>query len=248
MQSEFLARRIQVGDRLEITIKGTDEEVPTTYLSCVDEVSQGAVVIKWPTSRGVRALVHDNEILYLFFIQGSEICSAEGRILKRMVYPVSQIVVRCEGPIRTWNNQRRALVRVPAMIDVHLSARTVAAKPDANEELPIDIIKTRTVDISGSGFSIYYAVSLPIHRLYDVKLKIPTLDTPPLLMAKVVRVEPTVNRKNEVYYEVGFAFIEITESIRRQIIKYVFRVQQNAVEQVPSDTRSQDLAAKTPRP
>lgn len=232
MQQESMARQtveipLHIKDRLQITIKGTDEEVPTTYHSRVENMSDGDIVIRWPTSRSIRAPVHDNDVLSMSFTKGTEVYSIDSRILKRALYPIPQIVIRCEGPIR--KTQRRDYVRVPAMVNIHLSARLVTANPNDDERTNAYVVTTRTIDISGGGFNIHHAAPLQLGSLYNVKLTIPTLEKPLVLMAKVVRMEPAVNRMKETYYDVGFAFIQIDESIRRQIIKYVFRFQQTTL-------------------
>jgi len=218
---------LQIKDRLQITVKETDEEVPTTYHSRVENISDGDFVIRWPTSRSIRAPVHDNDVLCISFTKGTEVYSTDSRIVKRTLFPVPVIVIHCEGPVN--KTQRRDYVRVPAMINIYLSARLITANANDDERISISVITTRTIDLSGGGFSIHNGAPLAIGSLYNVKLTIPTLEKPLSLIAKVVRMESAVNRMKETYYDVGFAFVQMDEAIRRQIVKYVFRFQQTSL-------------------
>jgi c-di-GMP-binding flagellar brake protein YcgR len=231
MQSDSMAQQtveipLRLKDRLQITIKETREEIPTTYASRVENISGGDIVIRWPNSRGAFAPLQNSDILCIFFIKGSDVFAIDARILKLMPNPNSLVVVRCEGQIR--KIQRRDYVRVPAMIDVRLTTHLVKAGATDKERIAY-IITTTTVDISGGGFSIHWDTPLQMGSLYDVKMKIPTLEQPLLLMAKVVRMEPALNRLNKTYYDIGFDFTLLDEKVRRQIIKYVFRFEQNSL-------------------
>jgi hypothetical protein len=226
MAQETVEVPLRLKDHLQITIKGTGDVIPTTYMSRVEKMSDGEIAIRWPAFRGVRAPIQDNNLLCMFFIKGSEAFTIDARVVKLILYPSPAIVVRCEGPLR--KTQRRDFVRVPAMIDVRLSARLIVATASGDERASY-IITTTTVDISGGGFNIHHCAPMPMGSIYDVKMKIPTLEQPLSLTAKVVRMEAALNSKNETYYDIGFLFIQIEEPIRRQIIKYVFRFQQNSL-------------------
>jgi c-di-GMP-binding flagellar brake protein YcgR len=217
---------LRLKDRLQITIKGTAAEISTIYASRVENISGSDIVIRWPNLRGVRALLQDNNFLCILFTRGSEVFEIDARVLKLMAYPNSLVLVRCDGQPR--KIQRRDYVRVPAMIDVHLTARLVKANATA-EERAVYVITTTTVDISGGGFNIRHGMPLQMGSLYDLKMTIPTLEQSLSLTAKVVRMEPGFNRMNRTYYDIGFDFIRLDEKFRRQIIKYVFQFQQNAL-------------------
>ena len=217
---------LRLKDRLQVILQGTREEISTIYASRVENISGGDMVIQWPGSRGVRAPLQEVDLLCISFIKGSDVFAMDLRVVKLLPDPDFLVLVRCEGQIR--KIQRRDYVRVPAMIDVHLTARPVM-KNAAGEEPLAYVIKATTLDISGGGFSIHYGAPLQMGGLYDVEMAIPTLEQPLLLTAKVVRMEPALNRMGKTYYDVGFDFIRLSEAVRREIIKYVFRFQQNTL-------------------
>ena len=216
---------LNINDRLQLIIKGTDEEVPTTYLSRVENICDGEITISWPTSRGIRAPVHDGDILSLFYTDTHAVYLLDACVLRRLPEPIPLVVARAAGSVQ--RIQRREYVRVPAMVDVRLSARVITAKPSRDAEAGTDFITTRTLDISGGGFAINHAASPRTGTLYDVVLSVPTLDEPLKMTAKVVRSESAVDPVRGVYFRIGFAFIQVKESVRRQIVSYVFRFQQS---------------------
>jgi c-di-GMP-binding flagellar brake protein YcgR len=215
---------LRLKDRLQITIKETREEISTTYVSRVENISGSDIAIQWPNSHGVRAPLQDNNLLCIYFIKGSEAFEIDARVVKLMPYLHHLVLIRCEGQLR--KIQRRDYVRVPAMIDVHLTARVVMVSATARERAA-SAVTTTTADISGGGFSIHHDLPLQMGTLYDVKMTIPTLEKPLSLTAKVVRMERVLNRMNRTYYDIGFDFVMLDEPVRRQVVKYVFRFQQN---------------------
>jgi len=215
---------LQLKDRLQITIQGTPEEISTTYVSRVENISGGNIAIRWPNSHGIRAPIQENSLLCILFIKGSEVFEVDARVVNLMLYPHALIVIRCEGQLR--KTQRRDFVRVPAMLDVRLSARLVRATATGHERESYSIATT-TVNLSGGGFSIHHDMPLQMGSLYNVNMAIPMLEQPLSVTAKVVRIEPALNRMNNTYYHVGFDFVQLEEPARRRIIKYVFRFQQN---------------------
>jgi c-di-GMP-binding flagellar brake protein YcgR len=223
MPPQAVETPLRLNDRLQIAIKGR-EEISATYVSRVQNISSGDVVIQWPNSRGVRAPLQENSLLRIYFIKKSEALEIDARVLNLTAYPHYLVLIRCEGQPR--KIQRRDYVRVPAMIDVRLTAR-LAMLSATPEERAAYAITTTTVDISGGGFNIHNSMPLEMDSLYDVKMNIPTLEKPLSVTAKVVRVEPALNRMKDTYYDIGFDFIMLEEPVRRQIVKYVFRFQQN---------------------
>ena len=212
---------LQVNDRIQVALKGTDEEVPTTYLSRVEDVAPSDYLIEWPTSGGVRAPVRDRQVLLMTFTaQGSVYC-LEACVMSRAQQPIPLLTVRRLGPAR--RIQRRAYVRVPAMISVELAARVVGTAVDGREAANQALIATQTVNLSGGGFAIHLMTALPLGAVFDVKLNIPEREKPLNVTAKVVRIESLAASHT---YEIGFAFLGLTESTRSQIMGFVIRLQQ----------------------
>lgn len=218
--------RLQINDRIQVTIKGSDEEVPTTYYSRVEDLKGQDYVIGWPTSRGIRAPVREDTVLLVSYITGRSVYCIESAILERVRQPVPLLRVRPLAPPRSI--QRREYVRVPALVDIELTPQVVTMGADGQPVGPVDI-RARTHNLSGGGFAVHHPQPIRIDTLFDVKLKLPGTSDPIALAAKVVRCELGEDPTKERYYDVGFAFVHVVESLRRKIVSYVFRVQQSSL-------------------
>jgi hypothetical protein len=228
MQPKLMPKSIpfQPRDRLQVTLKGTRKESLITYASGVESIQGGDIVIQWPISGGVRAVLQEADLLCLAYMKGADVFAVDAHVLKLLPYPDSLVLVRCEEQTR--KIQRRDYVRVPAMIDVRVTPRVVM-NTATGEERPAHVITSTTVNISGGGFSVQSRIPLEMGGVYDVEMVIPTIEGPLSLTAKVVRMEPVLNPMRKSYYDIGFDFILLSEPIRREIIKYVFRFQQNTL-------------------
>ena len=213
-------------DRIQITMMDSGEEFATPYECRVTKVSGTEIVIRWPVDHGLRATICQNNLFCIFHSTGFEAYTIDARVVKLILYPESLVVLRCEGPLR--KTQRRDHVRVPAMIDVRLTPRLVVATSQGDER-PETVIMARTVDISGGGFNIHHDAPLQMGSTYDVKMKLPGLGQLLSLTARIVRMRAAVNRLNKTYYDIGFLFVTVDETVRRQIVKYVFRFQQTSL-------------------
>jgi c-di-GMP-binding flagellar brake protein YcgR len=218
---------LAINDRLQITVGGTDEEVPTTYLSRVENIAGEEYTIGWPTSRGIRAPVREDDVLTLSYACANAVYSFDARIVQRILEPIALVVVCPQGPPR--KIQRREDVRVPALVEVRLSARVVSVNPDRPKDL--NFIACRTVNLSGGGFAIHHAAAPLVGSIYQVRLAIPGQSEPVEMTAKVVRCESVMDPARGMHYEVGFAFIQVRESSRRHIVSFVFRFQQSTPSQ-----------------
>lgn len=223
--------QLQVNDQVQVKIKGTDKEVPTTFLSRVEDTASGDYLIAWPTNNGLPAPIKDREVLLMSFTNQSSAYCLEACVVRRVQDPVPLLTVRLLGPTR--RIQRREYVRVPATIDVELAARVVIIVPvNGSEPVSQALIATQTVNLSGGGFAIRHLSSLPVGALFDVKLKIPERERPLSVTAKVVRSEPLAVQTKVHTHEIGFAFCEVAEAIRCQIMSFVIRLQQSSLVRV----------------
>jgi c-di-GMP-binding flagellar brake protein YcgR len=222
--------QLQVNDQVQVKIKGTDKEVPTTFLSRVEDAAPGDYLIAWPSSNGLPAPIKDREVLLMSFTnQGSAYC-LEAIVMRRVQNPIPLLTVWPLGPVR--RIQRREYVRVPATINVELAARVINASVNGREPVSQALIETETVNISGGGFAIRHLSTLPLGALFDVKLKIPEQGKALNVTAKVVRSEPLAAPTSIHTHEIGFAFCELAEAIRCQIMSFVIRLQQSSLVRV----------------
>jgi c-di-GMP-binding flagellar brake protein YcgR len=217
---------LRINDRLQICVKRDGEEVPSTYFSRVEDTQENSIVVAWPTQGGTRAPIRDNMLLSLSFAADGSVYSFEARVAKRIQVPLPMLVLSTEGVVR--RVQRRDFVRIPATLDVFLVARVVKVRSGADSKADVNFITARTVDISGGGFAIHHPAPPKLGDLYDVRLSIPGKNESLALTAKVVRAELIGNPMNQLYYDLGFCFVQMKESIRRQIITFIFEYQRKS--------------------
>jgi c-di-GMP-binding flagellar brake protein YcgR len=123
-------------------------------------------------------------------------------------------------------NQRRCFVRVAVALDVELGTHVEDVVGAAAEGREWFQISARTVNLSGGGFAIRHSHPLPPGSLFDVSLRLPTRDEPLNLVARAVRAEFRDTFPEEMKYDIGFAFVDPPEVLRRIIISFVIRLQQ----------------------
>jgi c-di-GMP-binding flagellar brake protein YcgR len=126
-------------------------------------------------------------------------------------------------------NQRRSFVRVAVALDVELGTH-VEDVVGAAEPVEWNQISTQTLNLSGGGFAIRHAHALRRGSMFDVSLHLPTRDEPLNLVAAVVWENCRDTSAEEVKYDIGFAFVDPPESLRRFIISFVIRLQQQILQ------------------
>ncbi len=218
--------QLQIDDRIRVAIQGTTALNSTTYLSRVSDIESGDYVIEWPTSKESQVTVEDQDVLLIsFYAQGWDY-RFEACVVARKPGHITLLKIRQLTPMS--RIQRRDYVRVSAAIEVELNIRIVQnAISESNSVSGPISISTRTVNLSGGGFAIWHSNVLPVGTIFDVKLKIPEGKEPLHVTAKVARSQPLNTPAGETVYEIGFAFVEITEIIRRPLLSYVIRLQQS---------------------
>ena len=167
---------LQVDDRIQVTIKGADEETPTIYFSRVEDIRSGSYLIEWPIKRGVLAPVKDRDVLLISINDRGSAYGTEARVLARVQKPIPLLKVQLLDS--ALKKQMRQFLRLPASIDVELVARVTDGTIDGNQPASPAFIVTNTVTLGGGGFSIHYSGALPLGALYHVKLTIPTQQEP----------------------------------------------------------------------
>lgn len=111
--------------------------------------------------------------------------------------------------------QDRSFVRVPVFLDAVFTPFRENEKGIAEEGQPQTGV---ILNLSGGGFLLRTTYELQMDE--EIKISFEFDDTPVLANAHVARFVPT-----EEGQDYGFAFSEIPEQIRTQIIQYVFKRQ-----------------------
>lgn len=210
---------IAMNELLEVKIEG--EKDSTNYFSRVEDISESKLVISWPTHRGVRLLVHVNQILELSLFREGIPYAFSGLVEKTVSEPLPQVVLTLNSSlIRV---QRRQNVRVKCLVAVEI-AGTIAAGTGNSEGNPQKLsIKAATFDLGAGGMSIRHSTRIPEGIPLEAKLELP--DNGPLIKipCQVVYTERIPSGKE--MYHMGIRFLALNESERSRIVRHVYRRQ-----------------------
>jgi c-di-GMP-binding flagellar brake protein YcgR len=214
----------EVNDLLQVKV--LDDPNSLTYRSRVDDLPEGMLVISWPTERGVRIPIHENQPLSLSFVRDSGVFTFSAVVDERWQYPIPQVRVRpTSTPERI---QRRQFFRVKAALAVELTGTLPPGETDDRGGNFVHV-RTFTYDISGSGVAIRHSDPLPPGTLLETKLTIPGELAAVKALSKVVNSDRISSSTDKVVFHIGMYFLSISESERSRIVRHVFRVQQTAL-------------------
>jgi c-di-GMP-binding flagellar brake protein YcgR len=99
----------------------------------------------------------------------------------------------------------------------------------STDETPLVLlIKAKTSDLSGGGFAVYHKDAVPSGPVFDTRFSLPGIADEFHLRAKVARCERRVDAERNRIHRLGLMFLEMPESIRSKIVRFVFAVQKSA--------------------
>jgi c-di-GMP-binding flagellar brake protein YcgR len=145
------------------------------------------------------------------------------KVEKTTAQPVPVVVVEPVGSVT--RTQRREFVRVRTSIPVEL-----IGVPDPSQETKVVLlIKTRTLDLSGGGFAVYHKDAVPPGTIFETKFSLPGTPEEFHLHSKLVRCERQEDEQRNRIHRLGLMFLDMPESTRSRIVRFVFGVQKSAV-------------------
>lgn len=223
-QTRLKQAPIEINELLQVKMMEASDSL--TYPSRVNDLVEGCLVIAWPTDRGVRLPIREQQQIWMSFVRQDAAYAFGGIVEEREQYPIPQLRVRPSGePERI---QRRQYFRVRTVVAVEM----IGNRPDMPPGKPESAIhlRTHTYDLSGSGIAIRGDAPIPEGTTLEVKLTLPAELPPIKIVAKVVHSEILAGSAlDKPTYHTGIYFLSITEPDRSRIIRYVFRVQQTVM-------------------
>ena len=211
----------QVNELLQVSFM--DGESAHGYSSRVEDLDGGKICIAWPTENGLRVSVRAGEEVFLSFTREDAAYGLRAKVEKTVAEPVPVVVVEPIGSVT--RTQRREFVRVRTSIPVEM-----IGVPDPSQETTVVLlIKTRTLDLSGGGFAVFYKDAVPSGTVFETKFSLPGMPEEFHLHAKLVRCERREDAQRNRIHRLGFMFLDMPESTRSRIVRFVFGVQKSAV-------------------
>ena len=211
----------QVNELLQVSFM--DGKSAHGYSSRVEDLDGTKICIAWPTENGLRVPVRAGEEVFLSFTREDAAYGVRAKVEKTVNEPLPVVVVEPVGSVA--RTQRRDFVRVSASIPVEM-----IGVPGPSEETPVVLlIKTRTLDLSGGGFSVYYKDAVPTGTIFETRFILPGTPDEFHVRAKLVRCERREDAQRNRIHRLGLMFLDMPESNRSRIVRFVFGVQKSAV-------------------
>jgi c-di-GMP-binding flagellar brake protein YcgR len=201
-----------------LQVRFLDDPNTATYYSRISDVSEGRLIIAWPTHAGIRLLAHRDQILDFYFTRDDVPHEFTGMVDETHADPLPQITIIMSSAIT--RVQRRQNFRIKALIPIEITGAFGNSHDGSTEVLSI---KTVTSDLSASGIAIRHAKLIPEGTTLEVKLAMP--DNAPIIKVPCQVMHSEVPAENQNLYRTGLRYLAISESEKARIVRYVYRMQ-----------------------
>jgi c-di-GMP-binding flagellar brake protein YcgR len=201
-----------------LQVKLLEGEDTATYYSRVNNMSEGRLIISWPTHLGVRLLVHRDQMLQFHYIRDEVPHEFMGLVDEMSTEPLPELTVILSSIIV--RVQRRQNFRIKAMIPVEITG--TIKDPKDNSVTAVNI-RTVTCDLSASGMAIRHAKMLPEASLLEIKLSLP--DNAPAIKLPCTVVYSENQGEHKTTYRMGIRYLAVSEAEKARIVRYVYRTQ-----------------------
>ncbi|AFS79552.1 type IV pilus assembly protein PilZ [Gottschalkia acidurici 9a] len=200
---------LKIGSKVIINKKVKSDE--NDYISQIENVEGDKIKILTPMYKSTLIRLHEgtNIGLMVFSDLGVYKLDAEvgGTIVDKLLH-----YTELKATSKVAKFERRDHFRLKIMKDV------LVRKNDENEEM--EYAKCLTIDLSGGG--IQFSSTEKFEENDVVEMRIDMDDEEMVLKGKILSV---VKQESVGNYKYGTKFVDIRESIREKVIRYIFKVQ-----------------------
>lgn len=207
---------IAVNELLQVRIM--DDPNTATYYSRINDVSEGRLVISWPTNTGMRLLVHRDQMLDFNFLRDEVPHEFTGMVDDMHSDSLPQLTIILSSAIT--RVQRRQNFRIKTLIPVEIAGTYKDPKDQTTKALNV---RTVTCDLSASGMAIRHAKKIPEGALLEVKLGLPDNGAVIRIPCQAVYSDGPADKQN--LSRTGLRYLALSESERARIVRYVYRTQ-----------------------
>lgn len=197
---------------IQIELTSTKE----SYRSRVEAIEKDGFWIATPIKKSMIVPISIGQDLTLSFGVDTCIYKFPSSVIKRVAEPVPMLFVKYPLEKEIQRIQRRYYVRVNAVTPIEYGILDPTDKDNKNVEL----LPGNTIDLSGGGLQFITKHNVPENKLLQINLNLNNEKL--IVFAKPARIRPYPDEKDRQYWAVGVQFINISESERDKIIKYVF--------------------------
>jgi c-di-GMP-binding flagellar brake protein YcgR len=207
---------LTINDLLQVRL--LEDQNAVTHHSRINDISEGKLIIAWPTHSGMRLIVHRDQILLFHFLRDDVPHEFTGLVDEMNPTGIPQLTIILSSAIT--RIQRRQNFRIKCMLPVEIIG---SLKNPQNDSVTVPSIRTTTSDLSASGMSIRYSKPIPENSLVEVKLGLP--DNAPAIRIPCRVVYADSPAESQILYRTGLRYLAISESERARIVRYVYRSQ-----------------------
>jgi c-di-GMP-binding flagellar brake protein YcgR len=213
---EDIKTYIRVNEILQVRLP--EEENSDTYHSRINDISEGKLIVAWPTHGGIRLIAHRDQMLTFHFLRDDVPHEFNGIVDDMNPTGLPQIAIILSSAIT--RIQRRQNFRIKCMLPVEIAGSLKDSRD--NSITPLNV-RTTTCDLSASGLAIRYAKPIAENSLVEAKLALPD-DAPPIRIPCRIVYSDSPGQK-QMLYRTGMRYLALSESERARIVRYVYRSQ-----------------------
>jgi c-di-GMP-binding flagellar brake protein YcgR len=207
---------IAVNELLRVRL--TEDPNAATYHSRINDISDGKLIIAWPTHGGMRLMAHRDQILLFHFLRDGVPHEFTGLVDETNLTGLPQLVIILSSAIT--RIQRRQNFRIKCMLPVEITGSLKNPRDNSVASLSI---RTTTSDFSASGLAIRYSKPIPENSLVEAKLGLP--DNAPAIRIPCRVIYTDSPAESQTLYRIGLRYLAIGESEKARIVRYVYRSQ-----------------------
>jgi c-di-GMP-binding flagellar brake protein YcgR len=209
---------VEVNELLQVKMPGDK----ATHYSRVNDALDSAIVVAWPTSRGIRMPLRPEQVAEFSFVRNGVPYGFTGLIQGTNLGPPPQVTVQRNSDIK--KIQRRQNFRIKCFMPVEITGCISKETTESGERQSQGLyIKTTTYDLSAGGLSIRHTIHIPEESIIEVKLGLPDGGPEIRTPGRITYAERTPG--NGSLYQMGIDCFAATESERARIIRCLYRIQ-----------------------
>lgn len=200
--------KLKINQKVEVEFE--EDTYPDIYLSKVADFVDAGIVITGLYQHGAPLAVKKDDIIYVYFTTDRAAYEFKSVILQRIKEPIPFILIKKPEKLNRIQRRNYFRLELDGIVGLHQE------KKDGSTNKK----EVKLVDISGGGLQI------------KTKLKLEEGDQIKISFKKLIKLDNLIKgeivRKSKENFEVnnyGIEFIDIIDSDREKIIKWIFNLQ-----------------------
>lgn len=204
-------RYIQINQKLLLEVKVGD--YAGIFDSRIEDVAKDKLFVSMPTDKGNTIPLKPNTKLHISYVMENGRFSFKSMVLDRVKDPLPLLVI--QYPDAVFRQELRAFFRVDTRMNIKILVDVDSGDGIVSQKL----FEAKVADMSGGGLRLFTDAKVEKDAIIEIYF-IGNMDRLEQVKGAVMR-----SRRVEDKYELGIKFLELSQSDRDKIIKYVFKRQ-----------------------